>query len=65
VVSLALLNVWLSLFKKCCVIDALYGTEFDILRDNSDLNCPDLSGDLEDVDMKCHSTGHTSEEASD
>jgi hypothetical protein len=35
------------------------------LRDNSDLNCPDLRGDLEDVDMMCHPTGHTSEEVSD
>jgi hypothetical protein len=95
VVSLALLNVWLWLFKKCCIIDVLGGTEFDILtlilltwriwwapnnarrwqmgfnsafkglRDNSDLNCTDLSGDLEDVDMKCHPTGRTSEEAND
>jgi hypothetical protein len=33
-------------------------------RDNSALNCPDLSCDLEDVDMKCQ-TGHTSEEDSE
>jgi len=57
VVSLALL------VKKCCIICALDGIEFDILRDNSDLNCPDLRGDFEDADVKCQ-TGHTSEEDS-
>jgi hypothetical protein len=56
-VSLALL------VKKCCIICALDGIEFDILRDNSDLNCPDLRGDFEDADVKCQ-TGHTSEEDS-
>jgi len=42
-----------------------FNSAFKGLRDISDLNCPDLRGDLEDVDMKFHLTGHTSEEASD
>jgi len=37
---------------------------FKGLRDSSDLNCPDLRGDFEDVDKKCR-TGHTSEEDSE
>ena len=64
VVSLALLNVWSSLVKKCCIVNALDGTEFDIIRDSCDLNCPDLKGDFKDVDMKCQ-IGHTDEEGGD
>ena len=62
--SLALLNIWLSLVKKCCIINSLDGTEYDILRDNSDLNRPDLRGDFEDADVKCQ-TGCTHEENSE
>ena len=38
-----------------------FNSAFKGLRDISDLNCPDLRGDLEDVDMKFHLTGHTSD----
>jgi hypothetical protein len=52
-------------FKKCCITKALNGTEDDILRDNSDLDCPDLKSDLEQsVDSDCE-TGCTSEEDSE
>jgi hypothetical protein len=54
----------LSLVKKCCIINSLDGTEYDILRDNSDLNRPDLRGDFEDADVKCQ-TGCTHEENSE
>jgi hypothetical protein len=40
-----------------------FNLAFKGLRDNSDLNCPDLRGDFEDVDVKCQ-TGHTSDEDS-
>jgi hypothetical protein len=56
--------VWSSLVKKCCIVNALDGTEFDIIRDSCDLNCPDLKGDFKDVDMKCQ-IGHTDEEGGD
>jgi hypothetical protein len=35
------------LFKKCCITDALDGTENDIIWDNSDLDYLDLKSDLE------------------
>jgi len=60
-VSLALLNINVSLFKKCCLVKALDGTEHNILWDNSDLDCPELRGGLEEVDLE-FDTMHTSEE---
>jgi hypothetical protein len=49
-------------FKKCCITNALDGTEDYILWDNSDLDCPDLKSDLEEsVDSEC-GAGCTSEE---
>jgi hypothetical protein len=52
-------------FKKCCVTNALDGTEDDILWENSDLDCTDLKSDLEEsVDSECE-TGCTSEEDSE
>jgi hypothetical protein len=49
-------------FKKCCITNALDGTE-DILWDSFDLDCPDLKSDLEEsVDSGCE-TGCTSEDS--
>jgi len=41
-------------------MNALDGTECNILWDNSDLNCPELIGGLEEVDL-VFDTMHTSE----
>lgn len=60
-VSLAGLNVNVSLFKKCCLIIALDGTEYIILWDSSDLDCPELRGGLGEVDLELD-TMHRSEE---
>jgi hypothetical protein len=50
------------LFKKCCITNALDGTEDDFLWHGSDLDCPDLKSDLEEsVDSVCE-TGCTIEE---
>jgi hypothetical protein len=52
-------------FKKRCIINALDGTEVNILWGNSDLDCPDLESDLgKSVDSKCE-TGGTNEEDND
>ena len=60
-VSLAVVNINVSLFKKCCLINAPDGTEYNILWGNSDLDCPELRGGLEKVDLE-FDTVHTSEE---
>jgi hypothetical protein len=61
---LALLNINLLLIKKCCIINAFGGTEYNILWDHSDLDCPDLRGYLEGVDLECE-TGRKREEDSE
>ena len=57
---MAVLNINVSLFKKCCLINALDGMEYNILRDNSDLDFPELrrSG-LEELGLE-PDTVHTS-----
>jgi len=59
--SLAVLSINVSLFKKCCLINAPDGTECNNLLVNSDLECPELRGGLEEVDLE-FDTVHMSEE---
>jgi hypothetical protein len=51
-------------FKKCCIKNALDGTECGILWENSDLDCSDLKIDFEEsVDLECETECRSEEDS--
>jgi hypothetical protein len=45
-------------FKRCCITNVLDGAEDGVLWDDSDLDCPDLKGGVEEsVDLESETEG--------